>query len=97
MFQPHIATFTALQRMANWRAYFLPRQHQSPAVSITRQQPSTRESWLRSAKSLRQSAEFYQERLKTFKNRPEEEDYFRLEAERCENAARQIEMVEHRA
>lgn len=96
MFQPHITPFTALQRIANWRAYFLPRQHQVPVASITRHQPSTRGSLLRSAKSLRQSAEFYRERLETFKNRPEEEEYFRLEAERCENAARQIEMAERR-
>lgn len=97
MFQPHIATFTALQRIANWRSYFLPTQHQSPVASITRQQPSTRESLRRSAKSFRQSADLYRERLGTFRNRPEEEEYFRLEAERCENAARQIEMAERRA
>lgn len=97
MFRRHIAPFTALQRIADWHAYFLPTQLQAPMAAITRQQPSVLESRLRLAKSLRQSAEFYRERLETFKNRPEEEDYFRLEAERCENAARQIEMAERRA
>lgn len=94
MSQSHISPFTALQRIANWRAYFLPTQRQAPIASITRHQQSTRGSRLQLAKSLRQSAELYRERLETFKNRPEEEDYFRLEAERCESAAQQIEMAE---
>src|SRR4051812_5570890 len=86
-----------LESIYTWLMQFIPEQKQMPIVPITRirpvqTQPSTREILASLERNLRHEAACWRERLQTFHNRAEDEAYFRLEAERCENAARQIEM-----
>ena len=87
---------TWIDSIYTWLMQFIPEQKQMPIVPITRIQSgqtqlSDREILASLERNLRHEAACWRERLHTFHNRAEDEAYFRLEAERCENAARQIE------
>lgn len=88
---------TIFQRLATWASQLQPTQQQTQPASIIQAQPSTRASRLLMAKSLQQSAKSLRQEIANFRLSEEKKAYYELEAERCENAARQIEMAERRA